>query len=153
MGFKGFNIPSIKRDIEKRRQRIAERLRLNKQDEAVIQVNEELLQTLDENGLPFAKRSGNVDDQAMTAAQRDRRGAAIAHAHAEKSGDPFLKAVAASQWKSQARYAEERLGIGGATMTDYRKGAYAIPRKLAEKIEKDLGIPADETSWPGGLVD
>lgn len=73
--------------------------------------------------------------------QRARLGRAVAAARASKSKDRVLLAIVASEWRTQARYAKERLGVTPSALGFYRTGSIAIPRTLAEIIRGDLGIP------------
>jgi hypothetical protein len=94
------------------------------------------------------KPSGNLRE--MTDAQLERRGKAIAAAKNAKTKDKLLKAITASQWGSQERYARHRLGISPPALTGYRNGSTPCPRIVADRVLKDFGIAHDY--WPAGVV-
>jgi hypothetical protein len=102
-------------------------------------------------GLQAIDPSGNL--QQMTGAQLERRGKAIAKGHAAKSGDPLWKAITASKWGSQERYARDRLGVSPGSLSAYRSGATPCPRSVAQRIEKDLGVGLDYWTAPRSLTD
>jgi hypothetical protein len=101
-------------------------------------------------GLPAPKRLGSL--KGMTPGQMDKRARAIAGAHADKSKDPFLKALKKSDWRSMNRYATERLGISPASLTLYRQGKHPVPPAIAKQVKDDLGLPADSRTWPAGVA-
>ena len=80
----------------------------------------------------------------VTQAQIDRRGRAIARAKA--GTDRLLLAIVKSQWKTQGRYATERLGVTAASLSAYRKGITPTPRGVADAAKADFGI--GDAYWP-----
>lgn len=50
-------------------------------------------------------------------------------------------AIIASEWKTAGNYAERRLRVSGASLSDYRSGKRGTPEHIAVLCEKDLGIP------------
>jgi hypothetical protein len=101
-------------------------------------------------GLPSPKRLGTL--KGMTPGQIDKRARAIAGAHADKSKDPFLKALKKTEWRSMNRYARERLGISPAALTLYRQGKHPVPPAVAKQVKEDLGLAADSRTWPAGVA-
>lgn len=89
------------------------------------------------------QRRRKVGD-GMTESQLMKRGAAIAAAAAE-TGDELQRAVVKSRWKSLARYARDRLQISPGSLTGYRLKKRACPRRVADLVLKDLGVP--HTYW------
>jgi hypothetical protein len=100
--------------------------------------------------LQQTKRSGSVKE---VTSQHKSRGLAISKARAKKKPkDAFKKALAAHDW-SLRRYATH-LGISPGQLVNYHQGVHPIPRRLAEKAARELGIPVeDERIWPAGLTD
>jgi hypothetical protein len=96
-----------------------------------------------EDHLSVTSPSRNVS--TMTPEQIARRGRAVSAAVAAKSKDPLLKAIAASQWRTQANYALRRLKITSQALSQYRTGVRSTPRYVAIAVEKDFGIPP--TYW------
>jgi hypothetical protein len=99
--------------------------------------------------LPDGESSGNL--KPMTDQQLRRRGQQIAKGRAAKSKDPLLIAIAASEWGSQDVYAPQALKVSASMLVGYRKGAYPMPRRLADRIKRDFGIGYDY--WRGGIVE
>lgn len=100
-------------------------------------------------GLAEAESSASL--QPVTGVQLQRRGKAIAKAHAAKSKDRLWQAIVASKWGSQERYARERLKVSPGSLSAYRSGATPCPRPVAAKVLADFGIGEDY--WPADVVD
>ena len=103
---------------------------------------------LKKTALPDFKSSDNLRE--MTGAQLQRRGRAIAASKNAKTKDKLLRAITASQWGSQERYAKERLRISPPSLAAYRNGTTACPATVAAKVLADFGIGHDY--WPLGVV-
>lgn len=102
-----------------------------------------------EERLQPAKSSGSL--QPMTDAQLARRGRSIARGKSKGTKDRLWKAIVASKWGSQERYAPERLRVSPPSLNAYRKGDTACPRRVADLVNEDFGIGHEY--WPKGVVD
>lgn len=102
-------------------------------------------------GLPVGNNPSNISGEKVTAAQLKRRGAAVARGKAVKGGQPVSIAISTSKWKSQDRYAKERLRISQPALSRYIRGGLPCPRFVADAVKDDFGL--DYGVWPKGVVD
>ena len=76
----------------------------------------------------------------------------LAISEARVRDDVVLKAARKKRGWSQNDLATQ-LGVSSATVGNWRKGDTSIPREHADWFERELGLPATKSTWPGGVRD
>lgn len=104
------------------------------------------------DGLRSGVTHGNV--QEMNAVERRELGVKKSRAVQEAREEPAdaLTVAANAKGFSLREYAK-RLGIRPSSLVGYRRGDYRIPRRIAVRIERELGFAATQTNWPAGIKD
>ena len=106
-----------------------------------------MAEEIEREGLLSGKSTANVPED-MTAAQLARRGRGIARGKA--AGDARKEALV-GRWGSLAK-AATALATTPQSLSGYLGGAYPCPERIALRVEKETGLPADTRTWPKGLV-
>jgi len=75
----------------------------------------------------------------------------VAKVRAEDTKDPRRIAIAA-RWGS-LRKAAKAVRCAAGSLVGYLDGARPIPRRIAEALAVDPGLPATSATWPAGVVD
>lgn len=77
-----------------------------------------------------------------------KRGLAIATARA--GADPLARALTERGWTLR-RYAKH-LGVSAAQLSNYRRGIHPIPRRIADRAHRELGV-SGPAIWPAGVAE
>lgn len=85
----------------------------------------------------------------MSPAHRKRLGTAISQA--KTTDDPRKAKFSNSEWGSMRRYAMEVLKIRPSLLSAYLSGELTTPTKVANAVKRDIGLPTNRKTWPGGL--
>jgi transcriptional regulator with XRE-family HTH domain len=86
------------------------------------------------------------EQMELTTATKARRNLAISEA---MSTDRLVKAARAKNMS--LRGLARKMGISAGSLIDYRNGVRAIPKRHADWIERELGLPPSRAVWPRGV--
>lgn len=104
---------------------------------------------LADDGLHTSSEHLTVKDQMLNPQAIQRRNIAISRARS--SGDALTLAAQKRGWS--LRDLAEKLGVSAGSLINWRNGSTTIPRKHADRIERELGLPASKATWPRGVRD
>jgi hypothetical protein len=101
----------------------------------------------DTSGLSTSTEQHMFNEQMeLTTATKARRNLAISEA---MSTDRLVKAARAKNMS--LRGLARKMGISPGSLIDYRNGVRPIPKRHADWIERELGLPPTRAVWPRGV--